>query len=149
MDFYTAFTKHTTTGIKIAGESMTLQQYKNDCDINTILRKVEMGIDPTPACVLRMHQNQARMPLYGDFSELGDYQHAQDVTNEARRQFMALPAELRSRFGDDPAQLIFWLQNPDNRQEAERFGLIVPKTPAVVNPVPGSEETEKTEKKTI
>ena len=37
---------------------------------------------------------------------------------------MALSAEIRSRFGNDPQNLILFLEDPSNRPEAEKLGLV-------------------------
>jgi phage internal scaffolding protein len=39
-------------------------------------------------------------------------------------EFEALPAQIRARFDNDPAQLIEFLENSDNRPEAEELGLV-------------------------
>jgi len=37
---------------------------------------------------------------------------------------MRLPADLRARFDNDPAQLIQFLENSDNKDEAIKLGLV-------------------------
>ena len=49
---------------------------------------------------------------------------------------MALPAHLRARFENDPAQLIDFLGDENNRSEAEKLGLLeVPKAESTVTPL--------------
>lgn len=56
---------------------------------------------------------------------------------------MSLPAELRKRFRNDPGMLLAFLEDPQNRAEAESLGLVdrmpvvdsSPPEPAPVAPV--------------
>ena len=42
----------------------------------------------------------------------------------AQDEFEALPAQIRARFDNDPAKLIEFLENSENRPEAEELGLV-------------------------
>ena len=42
----------------------------------------------------------------------------------AKTEFESLPAQIRARFQNDPAQLIEFLQDENNRPEAEELGLV-------------------------
>jgi phage internal scaffolding protein len=42
----------------------------------------------------------------------------------AQDEFDRLPAQIRARFDNDPANLIEFLENSDNRPEAEALGLV-------------------------
>jgi phage internal scaffolding protein len=44
----------------------------------------------------------------------------------AEDEFMRLPADLRARFENDPAQLIEFLENLENKDEAIKLGLVNP-----------------------
>lgn len=101
-----------------------VQAYKDECDINQIVRRFGVtGELP----VTRLE------PLYGDFSAVPDYQTALNMVREAGAAFDSLPSAVRRRFGNDPAELMQFLQDPSNREEAERLGLVV--KPALVEPV--------------
>ena len=62
-------------------------------------------------------------PSYGDFSSVLEFQQAQNILIEAQDAFDALPASLRKRFDNDPAVMLEFIENPDNREEAEKLGL--------------------------
>jgi phage internal scaffolding protein len=51
---------------------------------------------------------------------------------------MALPAQIRSRFDNDPAKLIDFLENEQNHDEAIKLGLVNPpgEMPQVVESTP-------------
>lgn len=102
-------------------EDLAVQSYKDDADINVLVRRFGVTGEMPRASV---------EPFYGDFSEVVDYQTAMNRLREADSAFASLPSAVRRRFADNPAELIGFLQDPDNRAEAEQLGL-VPKAPPV------------------
>lgn len=124
--FYTKFNTPPKDGVKYdESEGRTLQQFKDECDINLTVKKYG---DPNAFIQAMRIQNaianQTSKPMYGDFSELPDLQEAMNAVREAEAMFMDLPAEVRERFGNDPVKLIQFVQNPDNLDEAEKLGLV-------------------------
>lgn len=107
------------SGLRCEDASLAQQQFKEECDINNIMHKFGLtGLLP---------QNPLE-PNYGDFSGVNDYHSALNAIISAEAQFDALPAELRARFDNDPSNLIDFMDNPENRGEAEKLGLVVQKT---------------------
>jgi len=103
------------SGLHCEDASLAQQHFKEECDINTILEKFNIsGILP----------EQPLSPRYGDFTGIGDYHTALNRVIAAQDEFEALPAQIRARFNNDPAQLIEFLENSDNRPEAEQLGLV-------------------------
>lgn len=96
-------------------ESMTQQQYKKDCDINEIVRKYEKTGEFT-------HRTK-KQGVYGDFTEITNYQEMLHTVNRAQEAFMLLPAQTRARFENDPAKLLEFIQDPQNNEEAIKLGL--------------------------
>lgn len=95
--------------------SMTDQQWADDCDINNILKKyAQTGELPV----------SRRQGIYADLSEFGDYQNMLESVLDAQTQFASLPAEVRQRFRNDPHELITFLRDPANRDEAIRLGMV-------------------------
>lgn len=95
--------------------SLTKQQFKEDADINNILRKYEtQGLLP---------ELMAGEPQYGDFTEVPEYLEALNIVNTAQQQFAALPSEVRDRFGNDPARFLEFTSNPENSEELVKMGL--------------------------
>ena len=97
------------------GESRTKQSFKKQSDINVIMKKYERT-----GLITHTKQNGA----YGDFSDVKDYHAALNAIYEANEGFMTLPASLRKRFGNDPAQLIEFLNDANNLEEAVELGLV-------------------------
>jgi phage internal scaffolding protein len=106
------------SGVACEEPSLTQQHFKDECDINNILRQFNVtGLLP----------ENPLSPRYGDFTGITDYQSALNAVMAAEDEFMSLPAELRARFNNEPEQLINFLENPENRSEAEQLGLVNPK----------------------
>jgi phage internal scaffolding protein len=103
------------SGLACEEPSLAQQHFKDECDINTILEKFNItGLLP----------ESPLSPRYGDFTAIGDYHTAMNRVMAAKDEFMTLPAQIRARFNNDPAQLIEFLENSDNRKEAEQLGLV-------------------------
>lgn len=110
------------TGLKCEDPPRTVQDGKDDADINVIMeRYARTG----------QFQPPANLPQYGDFTSVSDFQSALNLVIQAESGFMQLPAKLRSRFHNDPAALLAFLDDPGNLSEAQELG-IVPKAPPAV-----------------
>lgn len=127
------------TGELVKEASMTKQSFKEECDINNIVRRFE-------ATGILDHVNQAHAQgLYTDLPSGLDLQAGLDMIRQAEGAFMALPAHVRAEFDNDPVRFVDAFQNPTEAQQ-ERFialGLATdkrpPKPPAVENPPPAKE----------
>jgi len=94
--------------------SRTKQSFKEECDINTIVRKFGVtGLVPVPS----------KLPTYGDFTGVIDYQTALNAVKAADDVFEALPSALRKRFDNDPQKFVEFCENPDNLKELQDLGL--------------------------
>ena len=132
-------------GYKNDEPSMTQQQFRDEADINTIMaryQKTGVLVDPLTQAT--------RKPMFDDFSELGDFRDHQQAVIDAQELFMQLPSKLRARFSNDPAELLQWLSNPVNKDEAIELGLMskppVEASEMPLNPSPSVDvEKAKTE----
>lgn len=110
------------TGLKCLDKSLAQQQFGEEVDINTIVKRFNLtGQLPT----------NFNMPTYGDFTGISDYHTALNVVRAADEEFLSLPADLRARFDNDPGKLIEFLENDENRDEAVKLGLVAPKAAAL------------------
>lgn len=87
-----------------------------EVDINNIIKRIQKGGTPP---VLRGE------PFYGDVSDFGDLGESFMKVKEANELFMSYPAEVRSRFDNDPVKMVEFLENPDNLKEAVDLGLAI------------------------
>lgn len=93
----------------------TQQQFKEECDINNIAKNFGMtGKLPV----------NVRMPTYGDFTFVDDYQSAMNAARWAQHSFMQMPAEVRLRFRNDPQMFLDFCSDERNRDEAIKLGLV-------------------------
>ena len=60
---------------------------------------------------------------------------------EAQSVFEGLPADLRDRFGNDPARLLEFVHDPRHLEESVSLGLIDPSKLPQPEPVPESPTT--------
>lgn len=97
-------------------ESLTQQSDLKDSDINIIMAKyVQTG---------QLPKINSERPEGGDYTQVGDYREMLDKLKETKAQFDALPAHIRKRFGNDPANMLEFVGNADNKEEAAKLGLL-------------------------
>lgn len=100
--------------------SLTQQQFKDECDINNIMKKFASTGEFT-----HVTSNKG---IYADFTEIKDYQSMLDTVIYADHAFNTLPAELRKRFNNNAGELLDFIQDPSNYDEGVKLGLLNPKT---------------------
>ena len=107
------------SGLHCEDATLTQQHYKDETDINNILRQFNItGLLP----------ENTLSPRYGDFSGISDYQSALNAVIAAESDF----------------ELINFLENDQNYDEAVKLGLVNQKTEASVQPVKAESTSEKT-----
>lgn len=110
-------------GIVFDEASRTQQHFKDECDIDRILKKYsETGFLVSPL--------EPRRPAkWGDFSSVADYQASMNRLVQVQEAFEALPSRVRERFRNDPMQMLAFLEDPVNKDEAVKLGLVVDDAP--------------------
>ena len=103
--------------------SRTQQSFKSECDINNILRQFNVT-GQLPAGSVQ--------PQYGDFSGITDYQSALNAVMSAQDSFLALPAKVRAKFGNDPALFVEFASDEANKDEMKALGLLREETAQAV-----------------
>lgn len=116
---YSVYDRTPQLGIKFTDESLAIQSAKDECNINHIMARYgRTGLLVDPLTVSN------RSPQFGDFSTMTEFIDAQNMIAEAQQLFDMLPASLRKRFSNDPAQMLDFLSSEDNRDEAIKLGLV-------------------------
>lgn len=116
--FSTLYDHHDGPELSEFEPTKTRQEFKDEADINNILSRYERdGIIP---------ETRDGAPQFADLTDpiFTDFQRAQNIVIDAQEAFEALPARVRERFNNDPASLIQFIQEPNNRAEAIELGLI-------------------------
>lgn len=102
------------TGLLCLDASKTVQDQRDEVDINTIVRRFGLtGKLP----------DDVRTPQYGDFTNIGTFHEACNVVAEANEMFEELPAELRARFDNDPEKYVEFCIDERNLPEMVKLGL--------------------------
>jgi len=116
-------------------KSMTNQADMDSADINKIMAKYEK------TGVLIDQLGIERKPSYGDFSEVPSYHEALSAVRRIEVAFNTQPAYIRNRFNNDPQELMSFLEDPNNRAEAIKLGIITEEkqADAVPAPAPGTD----------
>lgn len=94
--------------------SKTDQQFAKECDVNQIMANAKKG----------MISNHVRNSpgVYADVSEIPDLLECMEIMTTAQRDFDQLPAKTRERFGNSPVQLVDFLNDSANDDEAVKMG---------------------------
>lgn len=95
---------------------LTQQQFKEECDINNIIRKYKRDNTLT-------HINMKK-GVYADLTQLPDYQDSLNTVLKANQAFESLPSSVRKKFANDPSQLIEFISDDKNYEEAIKLGLM-------------------------
>lgn len=101
--------------IHTGDQSKTVQSARDDADINVIVKRMaRTGVMPTTA----------RVPTQGDFTDqVTNYHTAINLIRTAEMEFLKLPAKIRSKFKNDPQNLMDFLVDPQNNEESYKLGL--------------------------
>lgn len=106
-------------GVRTINEepSLTQQQFKDSCDVNLILK--------TYMTTGQISHLNSKTGVYADLTSIGSYQTMLNTIISADNAFMELPAELRLKFKNNPQELINFLADTKNDDEAISLGLKV------------------------
>ena len=116
--------------IKFPKEGRTKQSFAGQCEINNIMARHQKT-----GALTHINQHQAQ---YG-FATSEDFSESMRIVKTAQDMFNALPSNIRNRCANDPGQFLDFVQNPDNKAEMQKLGLIPDNKPP---------ETTQEEKKT-
>lgn len=123
--------------------SRTHQSFKDECDITKIVNQFrEVGTIE--------HTNQATPKFFQNFDPTLDLHSMRIIVDDANEAFEDMPASIRKRFNNNPAELVAFMDDSANTQEAIDLGLVTdPDTPAEpetapANPVPTETPIEPT-----
>lgn len=102
--------------VNITSPTMTQQHFKDECDINIIVdRFTRTGL---------VTNINPREPLYMDVSNVPDYITAFNIVTAAQESFDSLPSDVRKFFDNNPSNMVEFVQDPSNREQAIQLGLI-------------------------
>lgn len=101
-------------------KSRTHQSFRDEANVNNIMKRYnKTGILIEPGKV-----RSYRQATFGDFTDLPDLPTTLDRAREADQRFLALPAQLRARFNNNVGELLAFVQEPANYDEAVELKLL-------------------------
>jgi len=115
VDAYDSDALSDSTGLDCRDESRTHQEFKAECDINTIIDRFGIGENPIEAQKWVSNVDIAEAP--------DNYMDVMNQLNKARDQFMLLPAKVRSQFDNDPGHFVNFVSDPANQDQMIMMGL--------------------------
>lgn len=109
---YDSKTVSEETSFDTGDKSLVQQHFQDEVDINTIVRRFGLT---------RAMPGGVGEGVYGDFTEISDYESAVEKVERARSSFMKLPADVRERVHNDPGELIRLSQELTEEEFLGRF----------------------------
>lgn len=91
--------------------------FKNSADVNNIIAKYKKT---------QLWPGRQLHASHMDWYSIPDLKTAMDVVARAQSMFNELPAHVRSRFKNDPSNLLDFIRDPKNQNEAAQLGLANP-----------------------
>lgn len=111
----------------VPGQTKTQQHFREEVDINNIVARFQRT---------GMLSGASSTPLqYGDVSSM-DFMAMQNLVVKMKGRFMGLPSKTRNLFNNDPAQMLAFIEDPENADQARKLGLLPPKPKAAPEPPP-------------
>jgi len=96
------------------GVSLTKQSFTKECDINNIMAKYQKT-----GAIDHVTKHEAS---YG-FASSDDFQTSLEIVAKGRDMFNELPSSIRTKFENDPAKFLDFVQDNNNQAEMVELGL--------------------------
>lgn len=125
MKFKTAYDpveEHDHCGIEFTMPSLTVQDEKDEADINYVVNKYADGQKGIMTLDLGDSSQYAYLQ-FGDATLPGDYSTALELVSGVREEFYTLPAYVRAKFDHDPMNFIAHLNDPTVLKYLQQQGL--------------------------
>jgi len=106
------------TGTACPEPTLAQQSFKDEVNINTIMRKFAMSGELP---------EKIRPVMLEEYDEVFDFQTAMNTVRRAQEEFMKMPSGVRARFQNNPQIFTDFLAREENRTEAEKMGLVIPR----------------------
>lgn len=92
------------------------QHFGPEVDVNNIVERwLKTGVNPHPA---------PREAMYGDFSNVMDFDSARAMVDQVEHLFSQLPPLLQEQLGHNPTNFLTWCEDESNQKELVRWGLV-------------------------
>lgn len=108
------------SGLLCDDVSLAKQSFAEEADINTLVRRFNLTGE--------LPQNVV-VPQYADFEAIFDFHSAMNVVAAANEAFDLMPADVRSRFQNDPSLFVDFVNDPNNALDCVKMGLATIREP--------------------
>lgn len=103
--------------------SMTRQEFKEECDINTLMAKFDEHVHGGPNGLMSMDP----AAMYVDLTEMPrDLMEYHEYMFRAENAFMSLPAVVRKEFDNSAHAFAEFAADPENLSQMRTWGLAAP-----------------------
>lgn len=109
---------------RTGGQKMVQENMAGEADINTIVARHLKGHRGLQGISTNMVGS--RRPKFGNYTGV-DFQDMMNSVIDIENQFSQLPSRVRSRFRNQPLQVVRFVEDPANYDEALKLGLIPPR----------------------
>jgi len=95
-------------------ETKTQQHHKDDVNLPRIMMRFKKeGV---------FHHVAKQMAAFGDFTDVVDFQEAQNIMAQARQTFLEVPPKIREKYNHDPMAFADAAMLPENKAELASMG---------------------------
>lgn len=145
MKFFTKFDRPDSPGIDFRDEpKLVAVEFLKESDINYLLARYKNT--GSFYSVEDMMKAKAR-PVFGDFTGIPNYEESLNKMATALEMFQELPLKIRQRFHDSPIELLAFMQDENNLDEAISLGIVEKTAKTSETPPKVNEQTPKEEAK--
>ena len=106
----------------VKGDSMTHQDQKLSCDLSTIVQQWNPSVAEQTQTLAQIAQSMK----FDDVSSATDFHGALDAFLHIDETFASFPSSVREQFNNDPGEFFNFYDDPANRTELIKMGLIEP-----------------------
>jgi len=115
------------------GVSMTKQSFTKECDINNILKKYQKT-----GALDHVNKHEAS---YG-YATSDDFTASMEIIARGQKMFAELPSSIRTKFENDPAKFLDFVQDEKNTEEMQELGLLNKTINETIEPIIPAEKSE-------
>jgi len=108
--------------------SKTQQQFKDEVNVNNIMKKYR-----ATGTITHLNNKEGK---FADISNAQDYLESIQTITTANEAFHQLPSEIRRRFHNDPAELLEFINDPNNHDEGVKLGIFNKNLPPIIPATP-------------
>jgi len=128
-----AYSKKQPVRFSTVGPSLTKQSFTKECNINNIVNKYQKT-----GALDHVNKHEAS---YG-YATSDDFTASMEIVARGQTMFEELPSSLRTRFDNDTAKFLAFVQDESNREEMQELGLLNKTINEKIEPIIPAEKSE-------